>query len=381
MARPNAADGRRQSHESMERLARHGLAMSGLGKAAGGKHKPTSESAKTLFAVALSVSSSVSIVVCNKYLISGLGFHQATSLTGMHTLACVLTMRLALGLGWMEYKDCPRQAILIFGVMQGISIGLLNLSLGFNSVGFYQMTKLAIIPCTVCVERIVYRKMFSLMTKASIAVLLLGVGVATVTDLQLNLKGSVLSLLAVVTTCLAQIWTGTTQKRHGLTSAQLLYHASPVMAGVLCSIGPFMDYILTGESLLSYNYSLPSVFFILLSCCIAVAVNLATFLVIGRCDAVTYQVLGHLKTVLVLGFGFVTLQSPASARNLTGISIAMVGMVGYGFFKDRQTRSGAPVLPKTSPVKGGRPEGAGYSGSALAGGSMTSRNSSVARRL
>lgn len=76
----------------------------------------------------------MSIVVCNKYLISGLGFHQATSLTGMHTLACVLTMRLALGLGWMEYKDCPRQAILIFGVMQGISIGLLNLSLGFNSV-------------------------------------------------------------------------------------------------------------------------------------------------------------------------------------------------------------------------------------------------------
>jgi glycopeptide antibiotics resistance protein len=36
-------------------------------------------------------------------------------------------------------------------------------------------------------------------------VLLLGVGVATVTDLQLNAVGSVLSLLAIITTCIAQI--------------------------------------------------------------------------------------------------------------------------------------------------------------------------------
>lgn len=39
----------------------------------------------------------------------------------------------------------------------------------------------------------------------SLAILLLGVGIATVTDLQLNLLGSVLSLLAVITTCVAQI--------------------------------------------------------------------------------------------------------------------------------------------------------------------------------
>jgi solute carrier family 35, member E3 len=39
----------------------------------------------------------------------------------------------------------------------------------------------------------------------SLSVLLLGVGVATVTDLQLNAVGSVLSLLAIITTCIAQI--------------------------------------------------------------------------------------------------------------------------------------------------------------------------------
>lgn len=39
----------------------------------------------------------------------------------------------------------------------------------------------------------------------SLAILLLGVGIATVTDLQLNALGSFLSFLAVITTCVAQI--------------------------------------------------------------------------------------------------------------------------------------------------------------------------------
>lgn len=41
--------------------------------------------------------------------------------------------------------------------------------------------------------------------QVSLTVLLMGVGIATVTDLQLNVLGSVLSLLAIVTTCVAQI--------------------------------------------------------------------------------------------------------------------------------------------------------------------------------
>ena len=41
--------------------------------------------------------------------------------------------------------------------------------------------------------------------KLSLSVLLVGVCVATVTDLQLNAVGSILSLLAIITTCIAQI--------------------------------------------------------------------------------------------------------------------------------------------------------------------------------
>jgi hypothetical protein len=43
-----------------------------------------------------------------------------------------------------------------------------------------------------------------------------GISITTVTDVQLNLKGSVLAMLAIVTTCFAQIWTGIAQKRRVL---------------------------------------------------------------------------------------------------------------------------------------------------------------------
>ena len=72
--------------------------------------------------------------------------------------------------------------------------------------------------------------------------------------------------------------------------------------------------------------------FIILSCLIAVSVNFSTFLVIGKTSPVTYQVLGHLKTCLVLGFGYTLLHDPFTSRNIIGILIAILGMVLYSYF-------------------------------------------------
>ena len=72
--------------------------------------------------------------------------------------------------------------------------------------------------------------------------------------------------------------------------------------------------------------------FIILSCLIAVSVNFSTFLVIGKTSPVTYQVLGHLKTCLVLAFGYTLLHDPFTERNILGILIAIVGMGLYSYF-------------------------------------------------
>lgn len=46
---------------------------------------------------------------------------------------------MALWLKFFEHKPFDSRAVMGFGILNGISIGLLNLSLGFNSVGFYQV--------------------------------------------------------------------------------------------------------------------------------------------------------------------------------------------------------------------------------------------------
>jgi solute carrier family 35 protein E3 len=40
---------------------------------------------------------------------------------------------------FFEHKPFEQKAVMGFGILNGTSIGLLNLSLGFNSVGFYQV--------------------------------------------------------------------------------------------------------------------------------------------------------------------------------------------------------------------------------------------------
>ncbi|KAL8146326.1 UDP-xylose transporter 1 [Apium graveolens] len=283
-------------------------------------------------ALFLSVASSVSIVICNKALMSNLGFPFATTLTSWHLMVTYCTLHVAQRLNFFETKSIDMKTVILFGILNGVSIGFLNLSLGFNSIGFYQMTKLAIIPFTVLLETIFLNKQFSQKIKLSLLLLLLGVGVASVTDLQLNLVGTILSLLAIATTCVGQILTNTIQKRLNVSSTQLLYQSAPFQAAILFVTGPLLDQYLTKQSVFAFSYSPLVLGFIVLSCLIAVSVNFSTFLVIGKTSPVTYQVLGHLKTCLVLGFGYTLLHDPFTARNIIGILIAILGMGLYSYF-------------------------------------------------
>ncbi|KAK7410825.1 hypothetical protein VNO78_01960 [Psophocarpus tetragonolobus] len=311
----------------------------------------------TIGALSLSVVSSVSIVICNKALMSSLHFIFATTLTSWHLLVTFCSLHVALKLKFFEHKPFDQKAVMGFGILNGISIGLLNLSLGFNSVGFYQMTKLAIIPCTILLEILFLGKKFRKRIQFSLLVLLVGVGIATVTDLQLNALGSFLSLLAIITTCVAQIMTNTIQKKFKVSSTQLLYQSCPYQATILLIIGPYLDKILTNLNVFAYEYTTQVTTTIVLSCMISIAVNFSTFLVIGRTSPVTYQVLGHLKTCLVLAFGYIIVRDPFSWRNILGILVAMVGMVLYSYCCVIESQQKiVEVVTQTSQVREGDSE-------------------------
>ena len=100
--------------------------------------------------------------------------------------------------------------------------------------------------------------------------------------------------------------------------------------------------------------------FLILSCSIAVGTNLSQFICIGRFTAVSFQVLGHMKTILVLILGFLFFgKEGLNIQVVVGMIIAVIGMVWYGNAsskpggKERRSHS----MPRNGQQKhGGSPE-------------------------
>jgi solute carrier family 35 protein E3 len=311
---------------------------------------PTKKRMVDAFAWSLNIFTSVAIVMVNKQLMggSGYGFTFATTLCGLHFLC---TSSIGLFTGSRKSGDdtnpqgekmrVPPQDVAIFVAVAATSIIGLNMSLMLNTIGFYQVCKLAQIPTMCVLEAVFMGKKFSRRVIQAIVVVLLGVGVATVSDVEMNTQGTVAAIVGVVSTSMQQILVAHLQKKHSVTSNFLLAKTSPYMAGSMLLFGPVMDEIITGKWVFDYEWSTPATVALLVSCFFAVLVNVSSFLCIGRFSAVSFQVIGHVKTCLVFFFGWVIFAAPITGRNIIGCCLAVVGMIYYSHAvtKQQQTNS------------------------------------------
>ena len=297
------------------------------------------------FAWSLNIFTSVAIVMVNKQLMggSGYGFTFATTLCGLHFLC---TSSIGMCTGQRKSSDdtnpqgekmrVPHQDVAIFVAVAATSIIGLNMSLMLNTIGFYQVCKLAQIPTMCVLESVFMGKRFSRRVIQAIVVVLLGVGVATVSDVEMNTQGTIAAIVGVVSTSMQQILVAHLQKKHSVTSNFLLAKTSPYMAGSMLLFGPVMDEMITGKWVFDYEWSTPATVALLVSCFFAVLVNISSFLCIGRFSAVSFQVIGHVKTCLVFFFGWVIFAAPITGRNIMGCCLAVVGMIYYSHAVTKQ---------------------------------------------
>ncbi|KAK9113310.1 hypothetical protein Syun_020107 [Stephania yunnanensis] len=277
------------------------------------------------------IVTSVGVIIVNKALMSTYGFSFATTLTGLHFATTYLMTAVLTRLGYIQPSHLPLRELLKFIIFANFSIVGMNVSLMWNSVGFYQVAKLTMIPVS-CILEVIFDKMqYSRDTKLSIALVLLGVGVCTVTDVSVNTKGFIAAVVAVWSTALQQYYVHFLQRKYSLGSFNLLSHTAPAQAGTLVVVGPFLDYWMTSKRIDKYSCSVVSVIFIILSCSIAVGTNLSQFICIARFTAVSFQVVGHMKTILVLILGFIFFgKDDLNLHVVLGMIIAVVGMIWYG---------------------------------------------------
>ncbi|XP_010262106.1 PREDICTED: UDP-galactose transporter 2-like isoform X2 [Nelumbo nucifera] len=205
------------------------------------------------------VVTSVGIIIVNKTLMATYGFSFATTLTGLHFATTTLMTSVLRWLGYIQASHLPLPELLKFILFANFSIVGMNVSLMWNSVGFYQIAKLSMIPVS-CLLEVVFDKIrYSRDTKLSIAVVLLGVAVCTVTDVSVNARGFIAAFVAVWSTSLQQYYVHFLQRKYSLSSFNLLGHTAPAQAATLLLIGPFLDFWLANKRVDTFDYSLMSV--------------------------------------------------------------------------------------------------------------------------
>jgi solute carrier family 35 protein E3 len=162
-----------------------------------------------------------------------------------------------------------------------------------------------------------------------------GVTVATVNDVQVEPFGLFIGLLAIMGAVQQQILIGKMQKELGASANQLLVAYTPYAYTVLFIISP-IDLMLPDNSqdgFAAYNkwidghLTAASGTTIVLSGCLGLLVSLSTYLLIGHTSALTYNIVGHLKTCCILASGWIFFAEPMSMGKFLGIGTALVGVI------------------------------------------------------
>jgi len=280
-------------------------------------------------------------------------FNFVFTLSALHFLSQAIALEFVGIIGVFERKRLPFLQNVLTGLAGVASIVFMNFNLRFNSVGIYQISKLCCIPLMVWVQTKFYGKSFSDQIKFTLFVILLGVGITAVTDISANALGLLFAAVAVVSTTQFQIWQGSKQRDFSVSSIQITHSVSlPMFFITACAAWYFETSGAT--SVLLHKYAGKEEYFaIVLSCILAIAVNISSFTLIGISSPVTYQVVGHLKTVLVLIGGIMMFPMNQTTsqllKNILGIAVAMIGVVLYGEIKQAETNNTSTLIDRYMP--------------------------------
>jgi len=289
----------------------------------------------------------------NKQLASVCGFNYLVTVLFLNfsTTGIVLITLAALG-GFKEKHLPDRDRWMIAFVAVG-TVLLNNASNEANSVGFYQITKLMIVPTVLVIERLGGTKI----TLSGSLVLCLcltsvGVAIATVSDFQVNFRGTVLAGFSTLLTARYQIWQTSKQREHGVSGVQITHSVSmpQMVVGLIATLifdvcMPWIKdpLLLPAGGLLDHQLTRTDTMWIAICCTLAVGMNLSTYWILGLTSPITYQVLGQVKTCLIVLLGYMLFDVRVTPTwlciRLSGVFVACVGAFSYATLKRRQMQS------------------------------------------
>ena len=115
---------------------------------------------------------------------------------------------------------------------------------------------------------------------------------------------------------------------------QTLFYLSP--ACFLCLLIPFS--LFEAQSILMSDEWKMEWYVLLANCSVALGLNIAVFLLIGKTSALTMNIAGVVKDWGLIVASFILFQSPIVIRQVEGYGIAFTGVMGYNYMKMKQKK-------------------------------------------
>ncbi|KAL5561089.1 hypothetical protein UlMin_030836 [Ulmus minor] len=212
----------------------------------------------------------------------------------------------------------------------------------YISVAFIQMLK-ALMPVATFLVAVVWgTDVLRCDVFMNMVLISVGVAVSSYGEIHFNMTGTVYQVMGIIAEALRLVLTQVLLQKKGLTlnPVTTLYYIAPCSFVFLF----FPWYILESPAIevteIQFNFW---IFFSNALC--ALALNISTFLVIGRTGAVTIRVAGVMKDWTLIALSTVLFpESIVTSLNITGYAIALCGVVVYNYLKLRDARA-ATQLP------------------------------------
>lgn len=278
---------------------------------------------------------SVGIILMNKLVLGKVGFNYPIFLTFIHYICSWLLMAILKALSVLSVsppsKSTKYSSLFSLGIVMSLSTGLANVSLKYNSVGFYQMAKIAVTPTIVLAELILFRKRVSFQKVLALTVVSIGVAVATVTDLQFHFFGACIAVAWIIPSAVNKIMWSNLQQQQNWTALALMWKTTPITLFFLVILMPWLDPPDVIYGVLTYNWSLYNSGIIAMSAFLGFLLQWSGALALGATSATTHVVLGQFKTCAILLGGFILFGSNPGTTSICGALTALVGMSFYTY--------------------------------------------------
>jgi solute carrier family 35 protein E3 len=287
------------------------------------------EHIRVISGCATNILSSIGIIFLNKYIFSHCQIKTMT-LTAIQMAFTSLGLVLCLQMNTFVRKTVPIIKVLPLSIAFCAFVVFTNLSLEYNTIGTYQLFKVLTTPVVALISWQYYKTKYSTMVILTLIPVVVGVCTHSVNDIQLTLFGTIIASLGVIAASLYQVWVGERLKELEMNSQQLLYYQAPLSAILLL---PFIFCMETFPSYASDADQRTAIISVASSGIVAFAVNLSVYWVIKNTSALTYNMIGHLKTISILVGGFLLFQDNLNFKQFIGILLTIFGLFSYTFVR------------------------------------------------